>query len=324
MSERPLPGVLLVNLGTPDAPTPEALRRYLAEFLSDPRVVDLPRWRWLPILHGIILRTRPARSARAYERIWTERGSPLRLYTEALGEALEEALGIPVRIAMRYGRPSIATGLAQLREAGAERLLVLPLYPQYSATTTASTYDALAAALRREAHVPEIRLLGDYHRHPAYIDALATRIEDHWREHGRGERLLLSFHGIPRRYAEAGDPYPQRCEATARALARRLGLEEGQWAMSYQSRFGREPWLQPYTDETLARWPGEGVRSVDVVCPGFATDCLETLEEIAMENRDTFLAAGGEAYRYIPALNDRPEHVALLETLVREGGEGWL
>ena len=324
MSERPLPGVLLVNLGTPDAPTPEALRRYLAEFLSDPRVVDLPRWRWLPILHGIILRTRPARSARAYARIWTERGSPLRLYTEALAEALEGSLDIPVRIAMRYGRPSIASGLEQLRQAGAQRLIVLPLYPQYSATTTASTYDALAAALRREALVPEIRFLGDYHRHPAYIDALAKRIEDHWREHGRGERLLLSFHGIPQRYAEAGDPYPQRCEATAHALAQRLGLEEGQWAMSYQSRFGREPWLQPYTDETLARWPGEGVRSVDVVCPGFATDCLETLEEIAMENRDTFLQAGGESYRYIPALNDRPEHVALLETLVREGGEGWL
>ncbi len=324
MSARPLPGVLLINLGTPDAPTPEALRRYLAEFLSDPRVVDLPRWRWMPILHGIILRTRPARSARAYARIWTEQGSPLRLYSEALAVALEASLRIPVRIAMRYGCPSVATSLAQLRQVGVQRLIVLPLYPQYSATTTASAYDALAAALRREAHVPEIRFLGDYHCHPAYINALASRIEAHWREHGRSERLLLSFHGIPQRYAAAGDPYPQHCEGTARALAQRLRLGEGQWAMSYQSRFGREPWLQPYTDETLARWPGEGVRSVDVVCPGFATDCLETLEEIAMENRDAFLQAGGETYRYIPALNDHPEHVALLEGLVREGGKGWL
>ncbi len=317
-------GVLLINLGTPDAPTPEALRRYLREFLSDPRVVDLPRWQWLPLLHGVILRTRPKRSAAAYARIWTKDGSPLRLYTERLAEGLQRSLGLPVRIAMRYGNPRIEAGLQELRRAGVERLIALPLYPQYSATTTATAYDALGETLRHWRHVPPLRWVGDYHREPEYIDALARSVERHWQTRGQGERLLLSFHGLPERYAREGDPYPEQCRATAEALVARLGLSEGQWALSYQSRFGREPWLTPYTDETLVHWAREGVRAVDVICPGFATDCLETLEEIAMENRDHFLAAGGERFHYIPALNDHPDHVRLLAGLVRREGQGWL
>ncbi len=317
-------GVLLINLGTPDAPTPQALRRYLREFLSDPRVVDLPRWQWLPILHGVILRTRPKRSAAAYARIWTEAGSPLRLHTERLAAGLEETLQIPVRIAMRYGNPSIDSGLQALREVGAERIIALPLYPQYSATTTATAYDALGEALSRWRYVPPLRLLGDYHCEPNYIEALARSVERHWQEQGRSERLLMSFHGLPERYAREGDPYPTQCRATAQALAERLELRPKQWDLSYQSRFGREPWLTPYTDETLARWAQEGTRSVDIICPGFATDCLETLEEIAMENRDHFLTAGGECFHYIPALNDHPDHVRLLSELVRREGQGWL
>jgi ferrochelatase len=321
-------GVLLANLGTPDAPTPAALRRYLAEFLWDPRVVELPRPLWWLILHGIILRIRPARSARKYQAIWTEDGSPLlaigRRQTVAVATALRQRCPGPVRVAlgMRYGNPSITSALAELRDAGARRLLVLPLYPQYSATTVASTFDAVAAELRRWRWLPDLRLITHYHDDPAYLDALAASIRTARAEQS-GERLLFSFHGLPKRNLLAGDPYHCECHKTARLVAERLGLQEDQWAVAFQSRFGRAEWLQPYTSELLAAWARAGIKRVDVICPGFAADCLETLEEIALENRAVFLAAGGKHYRYIPALNDAPTHIDMLTRLIVRHAAGW-
>ena len=326
---RPCLGVLLTNLGTPDAPTPSAVRRYLAEFLSDPRVVEWPRWLWWPVLHGIILRIRPRRSARLYRKIWTAEGSPLlqtsRRQAQALQSVLENRLPGPVKVAlaMRYGAPSIATGLGALREGGARRIVVLPLYPQYSATTTASTFDAVADVLKTWRRLPELRMVGDYHDDPGYIAALAARIAAHWNAHGRAERLLFSFHGIPRRYARAGDPYPEQCQRTAEHVARRMQLPAERWGVAFQSRFGREEWLRPYTDYTLREWASSGLRSVDVVCPGFPADCLETLEEIAHYNREVFLGAGGKVYHYIPALNDDPQHIAALAELTVRQTCGW-
>ena len=317
-------GVLLVNLGTPEAPTSRALRPYLAQFLSDRRVIDYPRWRWWPILQ-VILAIRPRRSAHAYARIWTAQGSPLRVFSEALADALRDELDGQARVAlaMRYGTPSVAATVAALQAAGVRRLLVLPLYPQYSATSTGSVVDAVADALKALRWPPELRLVNDYHDDPAHIEALATRIERWWGEHGRGEKLLLSFHGIPERYVRLGDPYLAQCQATAARLRARLGLDPAQVLLSFQSRVGREPWLQPYTDATVRRLAGEGVRRLDVACPGFAVDCLETLEEIAMQNRDFFLEAGGQELRYIPALNDSPEQVASLAALARRHMQGW-
>ena len=322
----PTAGLLLVNLGTPDSPAPADVRRYLAEFLWDPRVVETPRWLWWPLLHGIILNTRPRRSAEAYRRIWTEAGSPLLLHTKRQAKALQARLGGQVKVvpAMRYGNPSIAAGLLELREAGCERILVFPLYPQYSATTTASTFDAVTEELRRWRRVPELRFIGQYHSESGYIAALAASIREYQQENGTPEKLILSFHGIPQRYAEAGDPYPRQCEHTARLLAEALGLEDDRWQLTYQSRMGREPWLQPYTSATLEALAREGVRQVQVLCPGFAADCLETLEEIAMENRDIFLAHGGERYGYIPCLNDRPDHVEALAAIARSHLGGWI
>jgi ferrochelatase len=322
-------GVLLVNLGTPDAPTAKALRPYLAEFLSDPRVIDYPRWRWWPILHGVILRVRPARSAHAYARIWTPQGSPLRVYSEALADALQAELdrrhpgAFRLALAMRYGRPSVRTQIERLQREGARRLLVLPLYPQYSATSTGSVIDAVADALKALRWPPELRLVNDYHDDPGHIEALASAIERWWAAHGRGDKLLLSFHGIPERYAREGDPYPEQCRATARLLRRRLGLDESQLLLGFQSRVGRETWLQPYTDATVRRLAGEGVKRLDVACPGFAVDCLETLEEIAMQNRDFFREAGGEELRYIPALNDGDGQVHSLAALLLRHAQGW-
>lgn len=320
----PSTGVLLVNLGTPEAPTPRALRTYLAEFLSDRRVIDYPRWLWWPILQ-VILALRPRRSAHAYGRIWTAAGSPLRVLSEALADALQAELGAraQVALAMRYGAPSVSAQIKRLQASGVRRLLVLPLYPQYSATSTGSVIDAIADAFKRLRWPPELRLINDYHDDDAHIEALARRIERWWDEHGRGEKLLLSFHGIPERYVRLGDPYLDQCRATARRLRERLGLDEAGLLMSFQSRVGREPWLQPYTDATVRRLASEGVRRLDVACPGFAVDCLETLEEIAMQNRDFFLAAGGQELRYIPALNDSPEQVASLAALVRRHAQGW-
>lgn len=326
---RPCLGVLLINLGTPDAPTPGAVRRYLVEFLSDPRVVEWPRWLWWPVLHGVILRIRPRRSARLYRKIWTDEGSPLlqisRRQTQALQSILENRLPGPVKVAlaMRYGAPSIAAGLEALREGGAHRIVVLPLYPQYSATTTASTFDAVADTLKTWRRLPELRMVSDYHDDPGYIAALAARIAAHWGAHDRAERLLFSFHGIPLRYARAGDPYPKQCQRTAERVAQCLQLPAERWRVAFQSRFGREEWLKPYTNQTLREWADSGLRSVDVVCPGFAADCLETLEEIAQLNRDIFLAAGGERFHYIPALNDDPRHIAALAELVVKQACGW-
>ncbi|MFZ1640904.1 MAG: ferrochelatase [Candidatus Contendobacter sp.] len=321
-------GILLANLGTPDAPTPAAVRRYLAEFLWDPRVVELPRSLWWLILHGVILRVRPARSARKYQLIWTPDGSPLLAISQrqaaAVAATLAERYPGPIRVAvgMRYGNPSIAAALAELRAAGVQRLLALPLYPQYSATTVASTFDAVAAELRRWRWLPELRFITHYHDDPGYLDALTASIRAARAEQS-GERLLFSFHGLPRRNLLAGDPYHCQCHKTARLVAERLGLQPDQWAVAFQSRFGRAEWLQPYTSVLLADWAKAGIKSVDVACPGFAADCLETLEEIALENRQTFLDAGGEHYRYLPALNDDPAHIAVLAELIDRHTAGW-
>lgn len=320
---------MLVNLGTPEAPTARAVRPYLAEFLGDPRVIEYPRWLWWLILNGVILRIRPARSAHAYARIWTAAGSPLRVESEKLAAALESSLGKAVRgpvrvaLAMRYGKPSVRAQIEQMQREGVRRLLVLPLYPQYSGTSTGSVIDAVADTLKQLRWPPELRIVNDYHDDAGHIDALARSIERWWSEHGRGDKLLLSFHGIPQRYVQAGDPYLQHCQGTAQRLRERLGLDATQLEVSFQSRVGREAWLQPYTDATVKRLAGEGIRRLDVACPGFAVDCLETLEEIAMQNRDFFVAAGGESLRYIPALNDSDEQIASLGALIRRHAHTW-
>lgn len=315
-------GVLLTNLGTPDEPTPKALRRYLAEFLWDPRVVDLPRPLWWMILHGIILRVRPARSARAYQQVWSDQGAPLLVIARDQLCLLHQQLDaiapgrFHVALGMRYGNPSIASALAELKQKGVNSITVLPLYPQNSCSTTASTLDALAAALKETRAVPHVNFIADYHDTPAYIRALADSVREHREDREPADYLLISFHGTPLRYQQEGDPYYQQCLRTAELLAKELELKEGQWQVSFQSRFGREEWLQPYTDETLKQLPKEGVKRVEVICPGFSADCLETLEEIAVENRDIFVRAGGEAYFYIPALNSRDDHIAMLAGLI--------
>jgi len=322
-------GVLLTNLGTPDAPERKAVRRYLAEFLSDPRVVERPRWLWLPVLYGIILNLRPRRSAEAYAKIWSEEGSPLlaisRRLAKAVADALEQKVGatVPVALGMRYGNPSIESALESLRERGVSRIVALPLYPQYSSSTTGSTFDAIADVLTRWRWVPDLRFIAHYHDDADYIEALAASVRA-WREkNGAGDKLLLSFHGIPQRYFDAGDPYHCHCQKTARLLAAALDLDADRMAISFQSRFGPEAWLKPYTDETLNAWAKAGLRRVDVAAPGFAADCLETLEEIAMQYAEAFREHGGEL-RYIPALNDEAVHVeALCQRLIREAGEWW-
>ena len=322
-------GVVLVNLGTPEAPEPAALRRYLAEFLSDHRVVEIPRVLWKIILHGIILRTRPKRSAQAYARVWTDRGSPLMVHSKSLTNRVEAALKermigpVSVALAMRYGEPAIDRVLKDLQAQGAERLLVLPLYPQYSGATTASVADAVFSSLMRWRWIPELRIMGAYHDDAEYIQALADSIRAHWGRHGQGDKLLISFHGMPRATLDAGDPYFCHCHKTARLIAARLELQDTQWEMAFQSRFGRAQWLQPYVAERLAALPGEGVRHLTVVCPGFACDCVETLEEIAMEGRDSFLQAGGERFEYVPALNWQPAHVQLQADRIMQHASGW-
>ncbi len=318
-------GILLVNLGTPDSPSRGDVKRYLREFLMDPRVVEMPRLLWWPILNGVILNLRPARSAAAYGKIWSEEGSPLLVHTLAQAEALQRKLGETVRVvpAMRYGNPSIAAGLEKLREAGCERILVFPLYPQYSSTTTASVFDAVTAELRRWRWIPELRLVNQYFEDPGYITALADSVRNFQQEHGKPEKLLFSFHGIPQRYADKGDPYPLQCRRTGELLAQALELQAGEWQLTYQSRMGREPWLQPYTSTTLESLAREGVKKVQVLCPGFAADCLETLEEVAMENRDLFLQHGGQSYEYIPCLNERPGHIESLAAIANRYLGGW-
>lgn len=322
-------GILITNLGTPDEPTRDALQRYLSEFLSDPRVVDTPRLLWWLILHGVILRLRPQRSARAYQKIWTEQGSPLRAISERQAHALQAELKrqfkgpVVVALGMRYGNPSIRAALEHLRAANARRVLLFPLYPQYSASTTASTFDAVADVLKTWRWLPELRMINHYHDDVGYTKALADSIREAWRGHPRPERLLFSFHGIPKRYLLLGDPYHCECHKTARLVAEQLKLPDNDWQVAFQSRFGREEWLKPYTDHTLRDWGKSGVKSIDVICPGFSADCLETLEEIAMENRDNFIKAGGLNYHYIPALNDGSDHIQALANLVVRHTQAW-
>ncbi len=320
--------LLLVNLGTPDEPTAPALRRYLAEFLADPRVVEIPRLVWWPILHGIILRTRPAKSAAKYASVWMEGGSPLAVWTERQALALAgrlDAAGhdLRVRHAMRYGNPGVPAVLDELRAEGATRVLVLPLYPQYAAATTASVADSVMQWALRTRRVPELRFVGEYHDDAGYIDALARRLETHWQAHGRGERLVLSFHGVPHRSLMLGDPYHCQCLKTARLLGERLGLAAGQMLVTFQSRFGKARWLEPYTEPTLRTLAEQGVKTVDVMCPGFVADCLETLEEIAQEARAAFLEAGGSDFRYVPCLNDDEAWIAALAALAERHLQGW-
>lgn len=321
----PATGVLLVNLGTPDAPERTAVRRYLKQFLWDPRVVEMPRPLWWLILNGVILTTRPQRSARAYASIWGADGSPLLSISRAQHVRLMAALGpdLKVELAMRYGQPSIPNALAALRRAGARRILVLPLYPQYSATTTASVFDAVTREMRGWRWLPEMRFINQYHDDPGYIAALADSVRAYQAEHGRSQRLVMSFHGLPQAYFDAGDPYYCHCQKTARLLAESLGLAPEDYAVTFQSRLGVKAWLQPYTDEYLQGLPAQGIRHVQVICPGFSVDCLETLEEVAMENREHFLAKGGESYDYIPCLNDGEGHIAFLQGLVQRHLRGW-
>ncbi len=322
-------GILLVNLGTPDEATTPAVRRYLAEFLSDPRIVAIPRILWMIILHGIVLRVRPKRSAQAYQSIWTEAGSPLLGISKKQQTALEAALTprlhgkLTIALGMRYGNPSIPSALEQLRRQNVQRLLVLPLYPQYSATTTASIFDAVTSELQRWRWIPQMRFIHSYHDDPSYLDVLSESIREFRQQQGEARKLLFSFHGIPRDYHESGDPYPDQCHATARGVVERLGLDTDQWLVSFQSRFGAQEWMKPYTDETLKQWGAENIDSVQVVCPAFSVDCLETLEEISVENREHFLQAGGKSYAYIPALNDRPDHIAMLADLIARNVCGW-
>lgn len=323
-------GVLLVNLGTPDAPTPGAVRRYLREFLLDPRVVRIPKLVWWPILEFVVLRVRPAKSAAKYAKIWTRDGSPLRFYTERQAQLLRGYLGerlkvaLPVAAGMRYGNPSIAGGLRSLTELGCQRILVLPLYPQYAQSTTASTQDVLDRLVPRIKPRPELRVLHDFHDHRAYVKAIAKSVNDYWFKHGRPDRLVMSFHGLPKVVVERGDPYETQCRESARLIATELGWNDARAVVTFQSRFGAQKWLEPATDATLRALGGQGVGRVDVICPGFTSDCLETLEEIAIEGRDTFRRAGGKDFHYIPTTNDLGPWMTALSIIAIENLEGWV
>ncbi|EJE8668034.1 ferrochelatase [Vibrio vulnificus] len=311
-------GVLLVNLGTPEGATAPAVKRFLSQFLHDQRVVDMTRWLWCPILHGIILPIRSPKVAKLYQTVWMEEGSPLMVYSKRQKVALQAKLNCPVEIGMTYGTPSVLDGVNKLQAQGVDEICVLPLYPQYSGTTTGAAYDALAHALRKVAVVPSIQFIRDYHDHPLYIKALAESVRQSWQAQGKGDYLLCSYHGIPQRYADNGDVYPLHCEMTTELLRLELGLDKSQIGTTYQSRFGREEWLQPYTDKTLESLPTKGIKSLDVITPAFSVDCLETLEEISEQGQESFLHAGGEQYRFIPCLNDTPSHIEMMARLVTE------
>ncbi len=334
-------GILLTNIGTPSAPDVKSVRRYLKEFLSDPRVIQLPQILWQPILRGFILRTRPKQSAKNYQKIWTPEGSPLMTISQAQTKALAHYLNTKdnqtsidfkgpakqkfiVALGMRYGSPSIKDGLLTLRKANCQRLVVFPLFPQYSATTMASCFDAVTQSLQKCPHIPELRFINHYADNQYYIDALAKSIERHWQQSGRGQHILFSFHGIPEDYVNQGDPYGDHCHLTANLLAKHLGLATGDWSLSFQSRLGPKKWLQPYSDKVITGLPAKGITHLDVVCPGFASDCLETLEEISMQNREFFLRAGGKQFNYIPALNASDEHIEALAKIVLVNVQGWM
>jgi protoporphyrin/coproporphyrin ferrochelatase len=322
-------GILLLNSGTPVAASAPAVRAFLARFLADPRVIELPRLLWLPVLWGAILPLRPRRIARKYQQIWTATGSPLRELSEQLRQELTSVLAqrmlapLSVEVGMLYSPPDVPQALDRLRASGAQRLLVLPLFPQYCAATSAAAFDQVSAQLRHWRALPDLQFVADYHDHPGYIEALRESVAAHWESRGRTAHLLMSFHGIPEDYVRRGDPYQRQCQRTARLLADELLLREGEWSVSFQSRFGPRSWLKPYTATVLAGMPARGVREVSLVCPGFAVDCLETLEEIAVENRELFMRAGGERYEYVPALNASAAHARCLADLIGERCQGW-
>jgi len=326
-------GVLITNLGTPQAANTQAVRTYLSEFLSDPRIVEIPRLLWLMILHGFILRVRPKRSAKAYASVWGKRGSPLMFHTQdqctELSTKLTEQMGeqggeqIQVEFAMRYGQPSISSVLQKMADAGVRKLLVLPLYPQYASSTVGSTFDALAKDFSQRRWLPQLRFISGYHDSAPYIQALAQSIKVHWAKHGRADKLILSYHGLPEQTLTSGDPYFCQCHATTRQLVKLLDISEDEYLTTFQSRVGRAEWLKPYTDKTLMALPNQGIKSLQVICPGFPADCLETIEEIAVENRDYFLENGGERYEYIPALNASEDHIQALTSLINENISGW-
>ena len=322
-------GVLLANSGTPESASAGDVRRFLARFLSDPRVIELPRALWLPLLHGVILRTRPRQSARKYARIWTAQGSPLAVLSSELRTRLTSTLAervlapFSLELGMLYSRPTIAEGLQRLRALGAQRILVVPLFPQYCGASTGSVYDQVSRELERWRWLPELRFVAGYHDYPGYIEALRTSVEQHWQAHGRTRHLLVSFHGVPERYFHDGDPYYCKCQKTARLLADELMLKDDEWSVSFQSRVGPAKWLQPYTSEVVTQLPARGVGDITVICPGFALDCLETLEEINIEYRQLFLEARGSRFEYVPALNARLEHAHFLANLIAQHCQGW-
>ncbi|MDN7135404.1 ferrochelatase [Pseudidiomarina terrestris] len=322
-------GVLVTNLGTPDAPDTPSLRRYLKEFLADPRVVEVPRALWWLILNGVILRIRPKRSAAAYKTVWTEQGSPLLFHTQEQAKQLQKSLAeeygddVVVRFAMRYGSPAMSDVIDEMLQSGVRKLVLFPLYPQYSGATSGSTFDALAQEFMQRRWLPDFRFISHYHDDAGYIDACAQQIESFWQQHGRPQKLIFSYHGVPKKYLTQGDPYHCECHKTSRLIAERLDLGKDDYLTTFQSRFGREEWLQPYTDETLKALPDAGVKNVQVFCPGFSADCLETIEEIGEENREYFAEAGGEHYAYIPALNSTVEHINALTAIVKRELKGW-
>ncbi|NVJ66996.1 MAG: ferrochelatase [Gammaproteobacteria bacterium] len=322
-------GVLLCNLGTPDAPTPQAVRKYLSQFLHDKRVVSIPRIIWCPILHGIILRTRPQKVAKLYQSIWTDKGSPLMVYSQAQRKELQVRLDkaaeifdsqsyVPIELAMAYGNPSIPKALKSLEAQGCERIVVMPLYPQYSSATNAAIFDQINKFYKPRYFVPELSYVNGYHDNPLYIKALVESVKAHWQDHGQAKKLLFSYHGVPERFSKKGDPYEAQCHETTRLVVEQLGLSSDQYQIAFQSRFGREEWVKPYTEATLKSWGEAGLESVQVISPAFASDCLETLEELAIQNKEVFVEAGGKQYEYIPALNDSPAHIDLLFELLKK------
>ncbi|KIO49460.1 ferrochelatase [Nitrosospira sp. NpAV] len=323
-------GILLVNLGTPDAPTAQALRPYLKQFLSNPRVIEMPQWAWWPILNGIILNTRPKKSAEKYAQVWMPEGSPLKVHTERQTQLLRNALvdhthpAPMVEYAMSIGSPSIAEVLGQMKQQGCERILVLPLYPQYASSSTASAFDEVFAQLGKMRNTPAIRTVKHYHDHPGYIAALAQNVQDYWMKAGKPDKLVISFHGVPRFTLDKGDPYHCECQKTGRLLAEALELQADEYQICFQSRFGRTEWLTPYTAKTLEQLGKQNIRRVDVVCPGFVSDCLETLEEIAMEGKAIFIQAGGQEFHYIPCLNERDDWIQALADIALANLQGWL